>query len=148
MFELKPEHTVAKDEVTAAAGALEERLAVLSELNLADEALATAIERSRKRLSAALDPLLQRRRGAGELPDAGQREKAQLGAVGLRVKSLFSEDSEAHVVAASLLEDCDELLAKIAEAEAFAGHDTALDQAMAGLKDATEHVRGRFLDLS
>lgn len=148
MIELKSEPTVARDEVTSAAGALKERLNVLSELNFEDQALTRAVGEARNALASALEALLECRRRAGELPDAGQREKAQFGAVGLRVKTLFSEDTEAQVVAESLLEHCDDLLVKVAAAQRFAGEHPALDRALEDLESAAGQARSAFRALA
>lgn len=144
MFELKPEDVVARDDVTAAAGTLAERLDVLRDMGLHDESLRRAVARSADALSGALDELLRCRRDAGDLPDAGQREAAQAGAVGLRVRSLFSEDSEAQIVAADLLEHCEDLLAKIDRARDFSGGNAAVGGAMASVRKATEQARRAF----
>jgi hypothetical protein len=144
MFELKPEHIVVRDEVTAAAGTLAERLDVLHELHLHDDRLQRTVARATEVLAGALDRLLECRRADGDLPDAGQREAAQIGAVGLRMKTLFSEDTEAHVVAADLIEHCDDLLAKVDRARAFAGASAAVDDAMAVMREAAGQVRQAF----
>jgi hypothetical protein len=60
------------------------------------------------------------------------------------MKTLFSEDTEAHVVAADLIEHCDDLLAKVDRARAFAGASAAVDDAMAVMREAAGQVRQAF----
>ena len=50
----------------------------------------------------------------------------------------------AHVVAASLLDHCDDLLAKIDRAQAFEGDNAAVDAAMAAMREAAGRVRWTF----
>lgn len=140
LFELEPEHVIARNEVTAAAGALDQRLTTLCELGLDDATFARCLQRVHARLSTVLETLLQERRQAGEIPATGERERAQIGAAGLRLRSAVNPQSGTRVIAESLLGDVDELCEKITKARAFVHPRPDLDRAMDELERAAEHA--------
>lgn len=148
MFELKQEPEIARDKVTAAAGRLQAEIAALLDIGLEDSSLERSLQAARKSIGDALEALLARRRERDERPDTGLQERAQFEAVGLSVKSRFSGDSEAHVIAESLLPGIDTLLDRIGKAREFTGGDQELDRAIERLGTAVRDVRGAFEEMS
>ena len=140
MFELKPDHRVAIDEVTRTAGEFAERMSALSDLGLDDAELDRAVAQGRERISNDVSVIAEYLRERGELPDAGSVERPQLGALGVRLKSLLSQKHEAAVVADNLCEHCEELLERIDEARKLSDVDQGLDHALARLKHSTSDI--------
>jgi len=67
--------------------------------DLEDEGLRARLDRHHAELSAALARFIAARQGEGELPEAGDSERAQWRSLGLRIKGILSEEAKAGILA-------------------------------------------------
>lgn len=143
---LKPVEAVALDDVTRAGQELIERLDTIVALQLHDDELRQVLERHGERLAGEIDELCERRRRAGDLPAAGNMERAELAAIAMKARSFFSNETETPQVAAALIEEYRMLHDLIDDARAVMARDHPLHESLHGLDallgEIGEEVRG------
>jgi hypothetical protein len=133
-----------QDEVSHLCGDIVERLNTLSAIGFRDNDLQAEILCAELSLDEALEPLLDLRREAGDLPSTGSMERAQIEAVGLRAKAVFVPESESQVVAESLVEDFQELVDQIDNALPSVKNRSAYGAQLRGLRKTAQDLRRRF----
>lgn len=132
---IKPEETIALDEVARRACALLEACGMLVD-QLPEEVPGARLACERTKVASALERLTAARQQTGELPVAGDLERAQWHSLGLRLKSLFGDGSGTAALARALLSESDALAAEIAAARRFALPPDVADT----LQDLAERV--------
>ncbi|AGA90868.1 hypothetical protein Thimo_2117 [Thioflavicoccus mobilis 8321] len=115
---IKSEKTVALDEVARRAAELLEVYGTLVD-HLPEELPTGQLAHHRVELADALERLTTARRQDGELPVAGDLEHAQWKSLGVRLRALLAEGSEATALARETLAECEALGERIAVARQF-----------------------------